>query len=91
MITERCLTKHVDMLVQMNPEFAAFVDDCFNRFENYDWGDVSDDDAEVNGESPIDALGTYPYSDDMCSAELWIKSDGYVDKRVLTALFPDEY
>lgn len=88
MITERCLTKHVDMLVHTNAKFAGFVSFCFKRFEHNDWGDICDDDAEVNSESPIDALGVYPYGDE---TTLWIKSDEYNGRRILTALFPDEY
>lgn len=39
----------------------------------------------------FDALGVYTFDNGIYEVDFWIKSDGYIDKRILTALFPDEY
>lgn len=91
MVTERYMTKNMENFSNAEPEFGRFVFECFDRFENNDWGNVCDDDAEINSESPIDALGVYTFDNGIYEVDFWIKSDGYIDKRILTALFPDEY
>lgn len=75
--------------------FAMFIIDIFNRHKNCDWGDVDDEDREMNNHSvqsekegnPSDMiLSSYRHTD---GTEVWIITNA--DRKATTILYPDEY
>lgn len=74
-----------------NSEFAAFVNECFNRYIRCDWGDTCTEDQRSNyyaikhGER---ILAEYKHSDHS-DWRIWIITEW--DRSITTILFPDEY
>lgn len=41
------------------PEFQLFIKKCLNRFRNKDWGDLEDEDKEMNKDFDADPINEY--------------------------------
>lgn len=75
-----------------DPEFARFVRNSLVRYANCDWGELDDEDAEMNdlalknGDDRIIASYEHP---EHPKYKIWILTEW--DHRATTILFPDEY
>ena len=87
-------TRRIKALTDANPMFGAFVQECIGRHLSCDWGDITEDDREMNDESvrqekeggsPDALMSSYNLGDE----NVWIITEG--DRSVTTVLFPDEY
>lgn len=71
--------------------FRVFVVNSMKRYMQCDWGEMSEDDKELNdaalkkGDDRIFAAYTQPETD----TKIWIITEW--DRSVTTILFPDEY
>lgn len=85
-------TRGVSDMMQKNFEFYQFVSHCLARHRKCDWGDLCDDDKQMNdlavesGEDRI--LSCYLYGDHS-DLKIWIITEA--DRSTTTVLFPDEY
>ena len=85
------MTSGVNESTQIDSEFMDFVTKCFMRFLNCDWGDMCDEDKEMNdlalknGDDRI--MASYNIPND--SEKLWIITEW--DHSVTTILFASEY
>jgi len=74
-----------------NREFASFIDQCFNRYIQCDWGDTCEEDKRSNryavkhGERILAEYKHTMHPD----WRIWIITEW--DRSVTTILFPDEY
>lgn len=84
MATNR-ITRHMDA----SPKFEEFVRKSINRFINHDWGDISQDDKNLNDSAvkKRDDMILASYEED--DTRIFIKTEW--DRSVTTILFPDEY
>lgn len=84
-------TRGISDKLEREPTFKKFIEDTlFNRYMKCDWGDVSDENAELNNnalknDDRILAAYKIPKSDD----KIWIITE--CDRSVTTILFPSEY
>lgn len=71
--------------------FKNFVERSFERYIQCDWGNMCDEDKELNDEAVKD--GDYrihgAYIDESTSEKIWIITDA--DRKCTTILFPHEY
>jgi len=86
------MTQGVAALIEKDVAFAKHVLDSMQRYTRHDWGDLCDEDIEMNNS----ALG--PDADRILAAyemenqpeqKIWIITEW--DRSVTTILFPDEY
>jgi hypothetical protein len=70
---------------QDDPLFSDQVDSALFRYTSKDWGNLCEEDAEMNNEPEGTIMGVY----DTSKGEIWIITEW--DKSVTTILFPDEY
>lgn len=80
--------------MQNDPAFAVFVNDCFTRHLNGDWGCVMEEDRESNEAALKESdrlLSSYIIdpSKEKQGNTLWIITEA--DRSVTTALYPHEY
>ncbi|MBO5600306.1 MAG: hypothetical protein J5897_04620 [Candidatus Methanomethylophilus sp.] len=74
--------------------FAAFVESALTRHSSGDWGDLSEDDREMN-DAAIEAEQKGEPTDQLFSAyecgtdKIWIITE--YDRSVTTVLLPEEY
>lgn len=87
-------TRGVFDLACENPEFAQFIQKSLNRHVKGDWGDVDDEDKQINDQAlKQDTRLLSAYNDDRFPkngiATIWIITEA--DRSATTILFPDEY
>ena len=78
-----CTTTGVSDRMEHSKEFKQFVHASLSRHLSGDWGDINEDDAEINNTDPEYALSAYTLE----GVKIWIKRD----YDIITILFPDEY
>lgn len=74
--------------MENNPAFAREISAAFGRYLRQDWGDLCQEDAELNDQSikiGERILAAYPTS----KGKVWIITEW--DRSVTTILFPSEY
>ena len=80
--------------MRMDERFARDVEACVVRHTTGDWGDLCDDDKELNDQA-LEAEKTGGYTDRIFSAYNLADSKIYIitewDRSVTTVLFPEEY
>ena len=70
------------------PEFLFDVGVALDRFSRKDWGEMCDEDKQINEEALSTGgrlMGSYP----TCKGKIWIITEA--DRSATTVLFPDEY
>lgn len=83
------LTKGVHELCDENDDFKSFVCSCFGKHMRGDWGDLCDEDKEMNEWSLKHGerlLSKYDFNDDI---SIYIITEW--DRSATTILFPEEY
>lgn len=87
-------TGSIDVMMRSDPCFASWVASCLERHCTGDWGDISEDDREMNdeavrmmaeGRSMDSVMSSYT----MDGIEIWIITE--CDNSVTTILRPEEY
>lgn len=78
-----CTTVGVAEKMEQFKEFKQFVHDSLSRHLSGDWGDINEEDAEINNTDPEYALSAYTLD----GVKIWLKQDD----DIITVLFPDEY
>lgn len=84
-------TKGMSERMEKDIKFNAFIGKSFQRYMKFDWGDMEDEDKELNnkavesGEERILAVYIYPDTKE----EVYIITEW--DRSVTTILFPHEY
>lgn len=78
------MTAGVAEEINKNDTFNQFVMDSINRHLSGDWGELCEEDAEVNRCDPLNAMSVYTSPD---GVKIWVKQD----YDILTVLFPSEY
>lgn len=85
------------------PEFSVFVKACRNRFRNKDWGDLCEEDKEMNKDFDAEPKSCRLFAKYDIPAEFLVWTNGdtaiYIIKEfsnevvdyVTTILFPSEY
>lgn len=87
-----CATRAVADLMDTNIEFYRFVCDSVDRHMMCDWGDLCDDDKQMNDlavESGEDRILSCYLFDGHPDWKIWIITEA--DRSTTTVLFPDEY
>lgn len=83
------VTRGIGMLIGESDEFRRFISDSFTRYANHDWGDLCDEDKEMNdnavqcGDGRI--LGRY----NNALGNIYIITEW--DRSLTTILLTDEY
>lgn len=85
-------TKAVSEKSKENACFSTQILIAIRRFYRQDWGNISDEDKEVN----IDALKYKDFllgSYNTCHGEIWVtaESSDKVEYDIVTVLFPEDY
>lgn len=76
--------------VMMDPWFSKFVGHSFEQFRSGDWGDISEEDRDLNDyavEHGERLMGVY--KDARRDKVIWIITEW--DRSTTTILYPDEY
>lgn len=96
-------TRAVVELQERNTQFASFVRIALDRYMNGDWGEMAEDDKEMNDQAVMSGddriLASYSFPTDApwvatggwgtSEEKLWIITEW--DRSVTTILFPGEY
>ena len=88
-VGQTVVTNGVHSLIQEDKEFETFVGKSFVRHCNGDWGDLCEEDKQVNEDALRDGdrlLSKYEYNDE---TSIYIITEW--DRSVTTILFPSEY
>ena len=82
-------TNGIVIKMDESPKFEEFVRKSINRFINQDWGEISQDDKNLNDSAVKnkDDMILGAYEED--NTRIFIKTEW--DRSVTTILFPDEY
>jgi len=88
------ITRGVYNLAMENSDFAQFIRKSLNRHVTGDWGEMTNEDKEMNDQSLKEGERLLSaYSDDRFPkhgfSTLWIITEA--DRSATTILFPDEY
>lgn len=84
------MTRGVKALCEENASFFSRMIDCLHRHQSGDWGELSDDDKEMNDraldkEYPDRILSAYKIDE----VKIWIITEW--DRSSTTVLLPEEY
>ena len=87
------MTNGVKEMIVKDSEFSHFTFRCLKRFLENDWGDMCEEDKQLNAEALTTGarlMGSYCYTDEIT---LWIIADAEDEekKRIVTILLPEEY
>lgn len=87
-------THGVAYRMRKDPKFASGVEGCLRRHATGDWGDLCNDDKELNDQA-LEAERNGGYTDRLFSAYDVDRTKIYIiteyDRSVTTILFPEEY
>lgn len=72
-----------------NGVFAQQVTHYFGAFLQKDWGDISEDDKEMNDLNAESGIGSLMGAYNTCEGKIWIMTE--YDRSATTILFPYEY
>ena len=83
----------VEHLLQAHENTArAYVEHLFARFDSGDWGDVCEEDSEMNEKSLSDGsmvMGVYPLHQSQHDVKVWLVLDR--GHETATVLMPEDY
>ena len=89
------MTSGIRDLIENDPERVVMIDTCLRRHGSGDFGNICDDDRELNEDAIRRELDGERYTDSIMSVydiygeEIWIITEW--DRSVTTILTPDEY
>lgn len=86
------ITATVGILLQMRMDynFKLFVDDCLERFKNFDWGGVNEKERRLNNLGIMARMGTVcgVYTELTSGVQIWIATD--LDQGITRICLSDE-
>ena len=83
------MTRGIADAMEKSAIFTKEVNEAFTKYQNCDWGDTCEDDADMNTEAVKtgdDRILAVYYTD---LGDIWIITEW--DRSVTTVLFPSEY
>ena len=83
------MTRGIAAKIAINEQFAKQVTYFIGLYLQKDWGDVSEDDAELNDINVQSGIGSLMGAYNTCEGRIWIMTE--YDRSVTTVLFPYEY
>ena len=83
------VTRGIASKIQSNEQFAKQVVYFHGLYLRKDWGDISEDDKEMNDINADSGIGSIMGAYETCEGRIWIMTEH--DRSVTTILFPDEY
>lgn len=83
------VTRGIAARIADNEQFAKQVVYFHGLYLRNDWGDISEDDKEMNDINVQSNTGSLMGAYNTCEGRIWIMTDH--DRSVTTILFPDEY
>ena len=86
---QKVMTRGIANKREENEQFAKQVTYFFGLYLEKDWGDVSEDDAEMNNINAESGIGSLMGAYNTCEGRIWIMTEH--DRSVTTILFPEEY
>lgn len=86
---QKVMTSRIAERIEENEKFAKQVTYFFGLYLQKDWGDISDDDAELNNFHVLSDTGSLMGVYNTCEGTIWIMTED--DRSVTTILFPNEY
>lgn len=88
-IGQKVMTRGIADKLADNEKFAKQVTYFMGLYLQGDWGDISDDDADLNNANAQMGTGSLMGAYETCEGRIWIMTEH--DRSVTTILFPDEY
>lgn len=82
------MTRGIAAKIAINEQFAKQVTYFIGLYLQQDWGDISEDDAEMNDINVQSGTGSLMGAYNTCEGRIWIMTEP--DRSVTTVLFPDE-
>lgn len=79
-----CITRGIADVSAVRKGAIKFIEESLVRHASGDWGEISQEDKEVNDQYPASAMSAYVFEGDL---KIWIKTDA--DR--FTVLLPEEY
>lgn len=83
------ITRGIAAKIAENELFGIQVTYFHGLYLQNDWGDVSEDDKEMNDLNVQSGTGSLMGAYNTCEGRIWIMTEH--DRSVTTILFPDEY
>ena len=83
------VTKSIADRIADNKVFAMQINRFFGAFLQKDWGDISENDKEMNDQNAESGIGNLMGAYETCEGRIWIMTEH--DRSVTTILFPYEY
>ena len=83
------MTRGVGDKMKQDAEFGMAITDYFQRYVNCDWGDLCEEDKEMNEVAVLTGEGRILASCNTKYGKVWIITEW--DRSVTTVLFADEY
>lgn len=83
------MTRGIADTIAENEQFAKQITYFLGLYLQQDWGEVSEDDKEMNDLNVQSGIGSLMGSYETCEGRIWIMTEH--DRSVTTVLFPSEY
>ena len=83
------VTRGIGMLIGESDEFRRFISDSFTRYANRDWGDLCDEDKEINDRAVQYGDGRIVARYNNALGDIYIITEW--DRSLTTILLTDEY
>jgi len=89
------ITSGIRDIIEMDGSFHTFIHDCLRRHSEGDWGELCEEDKELNESALIAESEGKRYTNSLMSVysyngeEIWIITEW--DRSVTTILLPHEY
>lgn len=87
---ELTATRAVLEMAEDDPVFSSFIDTCFIRHVCGDWGELCDEDKDINEDALKNGdrlLSSYTFEN--TGEKIWIITEA--DRSITTILFPSDY
>jgi hypothetical protein len=81
-------TRGIASEAENNPTFAKEIAVAFNRYQRKDWGDLCQEDKELNNQA-LESDGRILAAYQTSKGKIWIITEW--DRSTTTILFPEEY
>ena len=83
------MTRGIADAMEKSTIFTKEVNEAFAKYQNCDWGDTCEDDADMNTEAVKTGDDRILAAYETCKGNIWIITEW--DRSVTTVLFPSEY